>query len=108
MMKRRWTLALAMGVVSVLQAWDSGVLAAEAFVQGMAAVGALLPAASVLVTDDPRVRGAAVGIAAVILVAARYLSSVHLPELALAAFFPAMLVLFDHVGGLHRTTSRSS
>jgi hypothetical protein len=108
MMKRRWTLALAMASVSLLQAWDSGVLTAEGFVQGMAAGGALLPAAAVLLTDDPRVRGAAVALAALLLVGARYLSSVHLPELALAAFFPAMLVLFDHLSGLHRSTSRSA
>jgi hypothetical protein len=35
--------------------------------------------------------------AAALFVSARFISAQPMPELALAAFFPGMLVLFDHV-----------
>jgi hypothetical protein len=83
-------------VVSSFQAWDSHALDAEPFVRALVLIGVLLPASAIVATRDVRVRGAAVLAAAVLMIAARALSAFHLPELALAAFFPGALVLLDH------------
>ena len=87
-------------VVAGLQAWDSGVLEAEQAVQLIVLAGVVLPAVAVQTTRDVRVRGLAVLAAAGLMIAARVLSAHHLPELALAAFFPCTLVLLDHIGTL--------
>ena len=90
-------------VVAGLQAWDSGVLEAEnLLITGgeTSLAGVVLPAVAVQTTRDVRVRGLAVLAAAGLMIAARVLSAHHLPELALAAFFPCTLVLLDHIGTL--------
>jgi len=84
-------------VVAGLQAWDSGVLEAERAVQLIVLAGVVLPAVAIQTTRDVRVRGRAVLAAAGLMIAARVLSAHHLPELALAAFFPCTLVLLDHI-----------
>ena len=95
-------LALAIGL---LQAWDSNALQAEGVVQGVILVAVLLPAAALAATRGVLFRGAAVALAAVLLMAARYVSAVSMPELALAALFPGILLLFDHIRSL--TDSRA-
>ena len=89
--------AVAALLISSLQAWDANALDAERSVQFMVAAGVLLPALAILLTRDVRVRGVAVLAAAVLMVLARVVSAQHMPALALAAVFPAMLILLDHV-----------
>ena len=83
--------------IASLQAWDSNALEAERSVQLIIAVGVLLPAAAILVTRDIRMRGAAVFVAVTLMGLARFVSAQHMPELGLAALFPAMLILLDHL-----------
>ena len=101
----RWVLAVLISGVAALQAWDSHATLAEGTVQILIAIAIVLPGAAVLASGDPRLRGGAVVCAAVLLTIARFLSAVRLPELTLAAFFPAMLLLLDHVAGQHRRAS---
>jgi len=89
-------LALVALVIASLQAWDSHALQAEAFVQVMILIGVVTPAIAIFVTRDVRVRGAAVLAAASLMVLARVVSDQAMPALALAALFPATLVLLDH------------
>ena len=92
--------AVAALLIAFLQAWDSNALEAEPSVQLIIAVGVLLPAAAILATRDIRVRGASVVVAATLMGLARFVSSQHMPELALAALFPATLILLDHIRSL--------
>ena len=94
--------ALCALVVSSLQAWDSHALKAEAGVQAIVLAGVLLPALALLASRDVRIRGAAVVAAAGLMVVARVISTQPMPGLALAAFFPGMLVLVDHFRALGR------
>ena len=87
------TLAL---VVAGAQAWDAGALGAAAGIQLLTAVGVALPAIGILASRSAGVRFAMVVSAVIVLVTARLLSAVPLPELALAAAFPGILVLLDH------------
>lgn len=93
-------LALCAFAIAALQAWDSHALQAEPAVRIMVLVGVLLPAVAIGATRDFRVRGVAVLAAAVLMVTARLLSAQHMPELALAALFPGMVILLDHFRGL--------
>ena len=83
--------------IACLQAWDSNAWQAERSVQLIIAVGVLLPAVAILVTRDIRVRGTAVLVAGTLMVLARFVSGQHMPELALVAFFPATIILLDHI-----------
>ena len=86
--------------IASLQAWDSNALEAERSVQVIIAVGVLLPAAVMLATRDIRVRGGAIVVALTLMGLARFVSAQHMPELGLAAIFPAMLILVDHIRSL--------
>jgi hypothetical protein len=97
MLRPRWLVALAMVVMSGLQAWDSNILTAEGHVQAMVGIAILLPAIAVLATADVGARAAAVAVGAVLVIVARMVSSAHLPELFLAMFFPAMVVIIDQI-----------
>jgi hypothetical protein len=97
MLKPRWVVALAMVVLSGLQAWDSNILTAEAHVQAMVAIAILLPAIALLATSNVGTRAAAVAVGAVLVIVARMISNAHLPELFLAMFFPAMVVIIDQI-----------
>ena len=93
----RVLLAFCALAISSLQAWDSHALDASRGIQLLILVGVLLPAAALLATGDVRSRGGAVLASAVLMVIARVLSETPLPGLALAAFFPGILVLLDHI-----------
>ena len=82
--------------VGLLQAWDSNALLAERPIQVLILVAVLIPPAAIAATRDMRIRGASIVLTATLLIAARFLSSVDMPELALAALFPGILVLMDH------------
>jgi hypothetical protein len=92
--------AVAALLIASLQAWDAHALGAERSVRVIIAVGVLLPAVAILLTRDVRVRGAAVVVAATLMVLARFVSAQPMPALALAAFFPATLILLDHIKSL--------
>jgi hypothetical protein len=95
-------LALAALAVSALQAWDSHALDAERFIQAAILVGVIVPAGAIAVSGDVRVRAGAVVLSAVLMVLARLLSEIPLPGLALAAFFPGIIVLLEHMAALNR------
>ena len=90
----RWMLAALIAGVGALQAWDSRILHAEPFVQLIVAAGILLLAA---VVWSPRivVRFSAVIISSALMIGGRMMSDVRLPELGLAAFFPAIILWLD-------------
>jgi hypothetical protein len=89
----KWLLAALTLTASALQAWDSNALDAEGGVQWLIAAGVILPAATVLLSAHAGIRLAAAGAAVVILLGARFLSGVHMPELALAGGFAGILIL---------------
>jgi hypothetical protein len=95
MLKPRWLFAFLMIVVGALQAWDSHILQAEAVVQAIVAIGILAPAAAFFVSTSESTRIAAVIVSIASMIVARIVSDVSLPGLALAAFFPAMVVWLD-------------
>ena len=105
MLMPRWLLAVLVSGVAALQAWDSHATQAEGAVQILIAIAIVLPGAAVLASGDSRLRGVAVVCAGVLLTIARFVSAVRLPELTLAALFPAMLLLLDHVAGQRRRAS---
>jgi hypothetical protein len=86
MLRSRSVLALLIVGVGALQAWDSHVLEAEPLVQTLVAVGILVPAVAVWLASRVQTRVAAVIVSAVLMVAARGLSSIRLPELTFATF----------------------
>jgi hypothetical protein len=97
MFKRRWLFAFLMIVIGALQAWDSHILQAEAIVQAIVAIGILAPAVAFLVSTSAGARIAGVLVAIALMIVARVVSDVRLPGLALAAFFPAMVVWLDMI-----------
>ena len=99
--RKPWILATLALAIATLQAWDSHVLLTDAMTQILVVAAIPLPALAIALARDTRVRLAAVVAAAVLLVIARTVSSVPLPDLTLAAFFPGWIVLFDHVRMLH-------
>jgi len=101
-MMNRWWLAAGAIALSILQAWDSNALDAEAPVKAIVGAGVILPALAIGLTGDWTVRLVAVGVAVVLLFAARAVSSVAMPELALAAVFPGILMLLDRFASLQR------
>jgi hypothetical protein len=57
------------------------------------AAGVLLPAVTIAASQSAVTRLVAAAVSIAIFVAARLLSQMHLPELALAGVFPAILIL---------------
>lgn len=97
MINQRYVMIAVCVVLGALQAWDSHALSAEPFIQVMIAIAILLAPIALAVSADTQVHLGAVVAAAGLLALARLLSAVHLPELVLAAFFPGMLLLVNHV-----------
>ena len=98
-MLNRWLLAALALALSVLQAWDSHALGAEpAAIAGIALVILLIPV-TIVWSRHPGRRFAVAAVAVICFSAIRLLSSAHLPELALAGVFPALLVLMDYLAG---------
>jgi hypothetical protein len=88
---RLWAgLALAVGL---LQAWDSGGFAVGLGVAVLAALGVILPAATILATRAQEARMAALVLGLALLTWARIASPVSLNGLHLSLFVPAVYVL---------------
>ena len=88
---RSW-LTAACVVIGLLQAWDSGVLGAAAWIQVLVAIAVVAPALAWGTRMPFAVQALAVAGAFVLLTIARAGSAVPLPTLHLAAFPPALLV----------------
>jgi hypothetical protein len=101
-------LALAALAVSALQAWDSHALDAPRFIQAAILAGVIVPAASIALSRDVRVRAGSVALSAVLMVLARLLSTVPLPGLALAAFFPGIIVALEHMAALNQESRKAA
>jgi hypothetical protein len=100
-------LALLVVAVSALQAWDSHALEASGPVQLVIAGAIVIPGLAILRFQQLLVRLVAVGISALLLVGARIVSDVPLPELVLAAAFPGILVLLDHFRAVQTAASQA-
>lgn len=97
MTTRNWK-RLAAGLIVLLgslQAWDSGAFSAAAGTVAtvLAGLGVAVPAAAALLSERRAIHLWAVVASGMLLVAARTVSAVPLPELLLAAFFPTMMLL---------------
>lgn len=106
MYRYRFVLAATTAVLGCLQAWDSGVLLAGALVQALVALAIAAPAAAIAATRRRGTQMAAVAAAFALLTVARVLSPVSLNTLHLAAFFPAVVILF--VARLQRPSSTAN
>jgi hypothetical protein len=96
-MTNKWLWAGICVVLGGLQAWDSGVLRADATIQALVATALLLPVAALLMTERYELRAGAVAAAFVLLTIGRVVSSVPLPTLHIVAFIPAVLIFFSKV-----------
>ena len=96
-MFNKWAWAAIGLSIGALQAWDSGVLGAEASIQALVGVALLLPAAAFLATESYGIRALAVAAAFALLTVARLTSSIPLPTLHIVAFSPAVLIFFSHL-----------
>jgi hypothetical protein len=106
MLKPRWLFAFLMIGIGALQAWDSHVLQAERSVQAIVATGIVTPAAAFFLSSTTRIRIVALLIAAASMIVARFVSEVGLPDLMLAAFFPAVVIWFDSISARRGDDSR--
>jgi hypothetical protein len=81
-------------VIGALQAWDSGVLATNTYVQLLVGAGVLLPALALVASDrwDAWIVSLIVG--AVLLTWARVVSPISLNTLHLGLFVPAIYIFF--------------
>ena len=96
-MTNKWLWAGICVVLGGLQAWDSGVLRADATIQALVATALLLPVAALLMTERYELRAGAVAAAFVLLTIGRVVSSVPLPTLHIVAFIPAVVIFFSKV-----------
>jgi hypothetical protein len=103
----RWLWTVLLIAASALQAWDSGVLGADAFVQAVVAVAILIAPLAWGARARYEVQVGAVALAFVLLTVARMVSPVTLPELHLAAFIPAVLILVLRGGELRLRSVQS-
>ncbi|MEO8192956.1 MAG: hypothetical protein ABI681_03825 [Gemmatimonadales bacterium] len=87
----RWIAAAAIVVVGVLQAWDSGILAAPPLIGAMVVIAIGIGIAA-LFTENDAIRLGAAALVFVLLFAARIASPVRLPELTLVGL-PVFLIL---------------
>jgi hypothetical protein len=99
-MTLRGGLAATALLLGALQAWDSHVLSAEPNVQLLVALAIVLVPIALLATPRTPAHLAAAATAIAVLALARVVSSVPLPEIVLAALFPAVLVLLLHARAL--------
>ena len=93
------TICLAMGL---LQAWDSGVLGAPAWIQALVGVAIILPVAALLSTESYGMRALAVTGAFVLLTVARIASPISLPTLHIVAFIPAIVIFYSHLAATNK------
>lgn len=91
----KWLVAGLIVALGTLQAWDSGAFSAGvgALISALVVTATLIPAAALLLSERRGVHAGAVLTAAALLVTARVISPVPLPELLLAAVFPGVLLL---------------
>ena len=88
-------LAVISVVMGLLQAWDSGVLAAGPAIQLLVAVSILIPVIAWFASSSYGVHAAAVAAAFVLLTIARIAAPVPLPTLHMIAFIPAIVIFFS-------------
>jgi uncharacterized membrane protein YobD (UPF0266 family) len=81
-------------VVGALQAWDSGVLATNGYVQLLVGAGILLPALSLVASNRWDVLIVSLIVGAVLLTWARFVSPISLNTLHLGLFVPAIYIFF--------------
>jgi len=91
----KWLAAGLIAGLSALQAWDSGAFSAGVgpLISALAVTASLIPAASLLLSERRGVHAGAVLAAAALLVTARVVAPVPLPELLLAAVFGGIVLL---------------
>ena len=87
----KWIAAAAILVVGVLQAWDSGILAAPPLIGTMVAVAIVIGIVGLFIANDA-VRLAIAALVFILLFTARIVSPVRLPELTLVGL-PIFLIL---------------
>jgi hypothetical protein len=87
----KWIAAAAIVMLGILQAWDSGILAAPPMIGAMVVVAIAIGLAGVFVENEAMRLGIA-AVVFVLLLAARLLSPVRLPELTLVGL-PVFLIL---------------
>ena len=97
-MLNRWLLAALAFVISAVQAWDSNALTARRGLLVVIALTLLVTPATIVLSRNIGARMGAAIASVLTLFAVRMFSEAHLPELALAGWFPAVLVLVDHLG----------
>ena len=81
-------------VVGALQAWDSGVLATNSYVQLLVSAGVLLPALALVASHRWDVWIVSLIVGAVLLTWARFVSPISLNTLHLGLFVPAIYIIF--------------
>ena len=91
----KWLVAGLIAGLSALQAWDSGAFSAGVgpLISTLAVTAAMIPAAALLLSDRGGVHAGAVLVAGALLLTARLVSPVPLPELLLAAAFSGVVLL---------------
>ena len=93
----KWACAAICVTLGAVQAWDSGVLQADAAIQALVAAAIVLPVVGLLATESYGMRALTVAGAFVLLTIARMTASVSLPTLHLVALIPAVLIFFSHL-----------
>lgn len=99
---RTYGLATLSFVIAAAQAWDAGALNAVPAIQLLVVVAITMPSIGILISRSGSVRLGMAASSGLMLSIARVLSSVALPGLTLAAVFPAILILLDHVRSLQQ------
>ena len=87
----KWIAAVAIGAVGMLQAWDSGVLAAPPMIAAIVIAAIALGITGVFIAHDGMRFGIAIAVFALLFLA-RFASPTSLPELTLIGF-PVFLIL---------------
>jgi hypothetical protein len=87
---RRVYIAAGVLAIGLLQAWDSHIFEAGATVIVLALAGVAAPPAALVLSGHRRAHVAGVAIGALLLVAARIVSSIPLPALLLASLFAGL------------------
>jgi hypothetical protein len=104
----RYALAVLGLTIAALQAWDSNALRAEPSIQALIAIGIVIVPGAMMATPKTHLPLIATLAAMPLLALARLLSATHMPELALAAFFPGVLAMINHMRELALTTQTGS
>jgi hypothetical protein len=92
--KRQWLTAGVILTLGPLQAWDSNALGAGRLIVALLATAVAVPAAAALLTTRAALHWVAIGVTAALVVTARIISPIPLPEsglLILIAAFPLIV-----------------